>query len=80
MAAAAAMVAVSLSSPLLVVAQAAVRALDTVTAFMATLGSDVETFIVAGASKRGWTTWTTGADTRFGGLAAELSPPLTRRA
>jgi PhoPQ-activated pathogenicity-related protein len=44
--------------------KAAVRAMDTVTAFC---GSDeggkikVEKFVVAGASKRGWTTWTTAA-------------------
>lgn len=42
--------------------KAAVRAMDTVTAF---LGSEeggrfkVDTFTVSGASKRGWTTWTT---------------------
>jgi PhoPQ-activated pathogenicity-related protein len=41
--------------------QAAVRAMDTVTAFMNQLqGINVSEFIVAGASKRGWTTWTTG--------------------
>lgn len=42
--------------------KSAVRALDTVTAFCATKeggGLKVESFVVAGASKRGWTTWTT---------------------
>jgi PhoPQ-activated pathogenicity-related protein len=44
--------------------KAAVRAMDTVTAFCATpAGGSVKVakFIVAGASKRGWTTWTTAA-------------------
>lgn len=42
--------------------KSAVRALDTVTAFCASKeGGDlkVDSFVVAGASKRGWTTWTT---------------------
>ena len=41
--------------------KAAVRAMDAVTAFMKTHNTAVETFMVAGASKRGWTTWTTAA-------------------
>jgi PhoPQ-activated pathogenicity-related protein len=44
--------------------KAAVRAMDTVTAFMASAeggGAKVDTFVVAGGSKRGWTTWMTGA-------------------
>lgn len=44
--------------------KAAVRAMDTVTAFSATAqggGVPVEHFVVAGGSKRGWTTWTTAA-------------------
>ena len=44
--------------------KASVRALDTVTAFCATAaGGNVKVakFLVAGGSKRGWTTWTTGA-------------------
>jgi PhoPQ-activated pathogenicity-related protein len=48
--------------------KSAVRAMDTVTAFCASAeggGAKVEKFVVAGASKRGWTTWTTAAvDTR----------------
>ena len=42
--------------------KAVVRAMDAVTAFLATPaggGVAVENFVVAGGSKRGWTTWTT---------------------
>jgi PhoPQ-activated pathogenicity-related protein len=44
--------------------KAAVRAMDTVTAFCGSAqggGVNVQSFVVAGASKRGWTTWTTAA-------------------
>jgi PhoPQ-activated pathogenicity-related protein len=44
--------------------KAAVRAMDTVTAFTKSEqggGVPVERFVVAGGSKRGWTTWTTAA-------------------
>ena len=44
--------------------KAAVRAMDTMTAFMKSDAGGkvkVETFMVAGGSKRGWTTWTTAA-------------------
>jgi hypothetical protein len=44
--------------------KAAVRAMDTVTAFCGSAqggGVKVGSFVVAGASKRGWTTWLTGA-------------------
>jgi PhoPQ-activated pathogenicity-related protein len=44
--------------------KAAVRALDTVTDFMAAKkagGVKVDRFVVTGASKRGWTTWSTAA-------------------
>lgn len=44
--------------------KSAVRAMDTVTAFCASpVGGErkVDSFVVAGGSKRGWTTWTTAA-------------------
>ena len=44
--------------------KSAVRAMDTVTDFCAKSeagGVKVDSFVVAGASKRGWTTWTTAA-------------------
>jgi PhoPQ-activated pathogenicity-related protein len=44
--------------------KAAVRAMDTVTAFTASAaggGAAVKRFVVSGASKRGWTTWATAA-------------------
>ncbi len=44
--------------------KSAVRAMDAITAFMKTEVAgkvDVETFVVSGGSKRGWTTWTTAA-------------------
>lgn len=53
--------------------KAVVRAMDTVTAFMKSEeggGKTVDAFFIAGASKRGWTTWTTGAvDKRVVGMA-----------
>ncbi|GMV92945.1 MAG: hypothetical protein AMXMBFR82_27230 [Candidatus Hydrogenedentota bacterium] len=53
--------------------KAAVRAMDTITALCASAqgGSHtVNQFVVAGASKRGWTTWTTAAvDTRVVAIA-----------
>lgn len=53
--------------------KAAVRAMDTVTAFMKSAGGGgltVDKFFVAGASKRGWTTWTTGVvDKRVVGMS-----------
>lgn len=53
--------------------KAAVRAMDATTAFLASDEGGharVDTFMVAGASKRGWTTWTTAAvDRRVVALA-----------
>lgn len=53
--------------------KAAVRAMDTVTAFCGSEAGGrlkVDGFFVAGASKRGWTTWTTAAvDRRVIGIA-----------
>ncbi len=53
--------------------KAAVRAMDATTAFLASDDgghAQVDTFMVAGASKRGWTTWTTAAvDRRVVALA-----------
>ncbi|HET6574920.1 MAG TPA: PhoPQ-activated pathogenicity-related family protein [Fimbriiglobus sp.] len=50
--------------PRLAMVKSAVRAMDTVTALMASDQGGkvgVKTFVVAGGSKRGWTTWLTGA-------------------
>ena len=53
--------------------KSAVRAMDAVTAFAASAGggsNKVSRFVVSGASKRGWTTWTTAAvDTRVIAIA-----------
>lgn len=47
---------------LLPMTKSAVRALDTIDQFMdAQLGREVDSYIVTGASKRGWTTWLTAA-------------------
>jgi len=52
--------------------KSAVRAMDTITAYMASEDGGQETvdrFVVAGGSKRGWTTWLTGAvDDRVAGI------------
>lgn len=52
--------------------KAAVRAMDTLQTHAATLSSpiDLQQFVVTGGSKRGWTTWLTGAvDDRVVGMA-----------
>ncbi|MBL9123786.1 MAG: PhoPQ-activated pathogenicity-related family protein [Planctomycetaceae bacterium] len=52
--------------------KSAVRAMDTITAFMASPEGgmvQVDKFVVSGGSKRGWTTWTTAAvDARVVGI------------
>ncbi|MCA9039964.1 MAG: PhoPQ-activated pathogenicity-related family protein [Planctomycetaceae bacterium] len=52
--------------------KSAVRAMDTITAFLASEaggGHQVDQFVLSGASKRGWTTWLTGAvDNRVVGI------------
>lgn len=56
--------------------KSAVRAMDAITAFMASPAGGahrVARFIVSGASKRGWTTWTTAAvDRRVIAIAPEV--------
>lgn len=50
--------------PRLPMVKSVVRAMDTMTALIASEKggkTDVKTFVVAGGSKRGWTTWLTGA-------------------
>jgi len=54
-------------APRLPMTKSAVRAMDTITAFCSGLenGLRIDRFVVAGGSKRGWTTWTTAvADER----------------
>lgn len=41
--------------------KAAVRAMDVISEFSYSIGHKVDQFVVAGGSKRGWTTWTTAA-------------------
>ncbi len=64
--------------------KAAVRAMDTVTAFLATpAGGNVKIdhFYVGGASKRGWTTWTTAAvDQRVIGISPLVIDVVNLRA
>jgi PhoPQ-activated pathogenicity-related protein len=50
--------------PRLPMTKAVVRAMDTIQAYVPTVTSPsatIDNFVVAGASKRGWTTWTTAA-------------------
>lgn len=42
-------------------AKSAVKAMDTVQAFMKSRGKTIDSFLVCGGSKRGWTTWLTAA-------------------
>jgi PhoPQ-activated pathogenicity-related protein len=63
--------------------KAAVRAMDTITAFLGSEaggGVKIDHFFVAGASKRGWTTWTTAAvDKRVIGIAPLVIDMLNMR-
>lgn len=58
--------------------KAVVRAMDTIQSFTSTLpsvGMPIRNFIVAGGSKRGWTTWTTAAvDKRVVGMIPIVMP------
>jgi PhoPQ-activated pathogenicity-related protein len=57
--------------------KAVVRAMDTIAAFCARRHIAVDRFIVGGASKRGWTTWTTAAvDKRVVGFVPVVADVL----
>lgn len=62
--------------------KSAVRAIDTVQAFAEQeWGQEVKTWVVAGASKRGWTTWLTGAvDSRVKAIAPIVIDMLNMKA
>ena len=62
--------------------KSAVRGLDTVQALaQKEFGDKVERFVVSGASKRGWTTWLTGAvDTRVKAIAPMVIDMLNMKA